>query len=77
MANNRTAGTGAGDDGVIIEFHRVGNAVKVSAVDPQTFLEVSIIAPLNASEREMTQTVLRKLAWVKSKDAALPKGKGR
>ncbi|MFT5540506.1 MAG: hypothetical protein ACI82H_002039, partial [Alphaproteobacteria bacterium] len=52
------------EDGVIVEFHRIGNAVKVSAVDTQTFQEVSIIAPATASEREMTDAVLNKLAWV-------------
>jgi len=58
----------AGDkDGVIVEFHRVGNAVKVSAVDTRTYLEVSILAPATCSEREMTDTVLRKLAYVQKK----------
>jgi hypothetical protein len=58
----------AGDnDEVIVEFHRVGNAVKVSAVDTKTLLEVSILAPTTCSEREMTDTVLRKLAYVQNK----------
>jgi predicted metal-dependent hydrolase len=57
----------AGEDGVIVEFHRIGNAVKVSEVDTQTYLEVSITAPASASEREMTDTVPKKLAWVQSK----------
>lgn len=54
----------AQEDGVIVEFHRVGGAVKVSAIDTRTYEEVSIVAPLNATEREMTDTVLRKLAWL-------------
>ncbi len=40
-----------GNDGdVIVEFQRLGNAVKVSAVDTRTFVEVSIMAPVNATE---------------------------
>jgi len=58
-------------EGVIVEFHRVGNAVKVSAVDTKTYLEVSIMAPVHCSEQEMTDTVLRKLAYVQEK------GRGR
>jgi len=54
-------------DGVIVEFHRVGNAVKVSAVDTNSFLEVSIMAPTTCSEREMIDTVMRKLAYVQKK----------
>lgn len=54
-------------DGVIIEFHQVGNAVKVSAVDTKTYLEVSIVAPVNCSEQEMIDTALRKLAYVAQK----------
>ena len=50
-----------------MEFYRVGNAVKVSAVDTATYMEVSIMAPADCSEREMTDTVLRKLAYVQDK----------
>ncbi len=60
------------DSDAIIEFQRVGNVVKVSAVDTRTFVEVSIMAPANATEEQMTETVMRKLAWVQSKDR--PKG---
>lgn len=49
---------------VIIEFHQVGHAIKVSAVDTKSYLEVSIVAPLDAGEAQMTETVLRKLAYV-------------
>ncbi len=57
-------------EGVIVEFHRVGNAVKVSAVDTKTFLEVSIVAPAHCSEQEMTDSVLRKLAYIQEKERA-------
>lgn len=75
-AKDKTGGA-SGEDGVILEFHRVGNAVKVSAVDTLTMLEVSILAPVTASEREMTDIVMKKLAWVRAKKArerSNPKG---
>lgn len=74
MAGNSGAKGGAGsDEGVIVEFHRIGNAVKVSAVDTRSLLEVSIMAPATASEREMTDVVMKKLAWMKAKNAKSPK----
>ena len=36
---------------VILEFHQVGNFVKVSAVDPRTLTEVSIVGDPAASAR--------------------------
>lgn len=48
----------------IIEFQTIGSTVKVSAVDPVTLVEVSIIAPVKASQREMTAAVLNKLRYV-------------
>lgn len=54
----------------IIEFHRIGNAVKVSAVDTVTHVEVSIIAPARSSEREMTDAVLKKLQYVLARQNA-------
>lgn len=77
MARGRQRGN---DGDVIVEFQRLGNAVKVSAVDTRTYVEVSIMAPVNATEQQMTDTVMRKLAWVQSKDGAggksRPPGKG-
>jgi hypothetical protein len=49
---------------VIIEFQTIGSAVKVSAVDPITLVEVSIVAPVSATKRQMTDTVLNKLRYI-------------
>ncbi len=49
---------------VIVEFHRVGHAVKVSAFDPATLTEVSIVGAANMTEAQLTQAVLRKLDYV-------------
>ena len=61
----------SGDREAIIEFHRLGNAVKVSAVDPVSLTEVSIIAPASLSERQMSANVLRKLDYVMTRGALL------
>jgi hypothetical protein len=48
----------------IIEFKTIGSSVKVSAVDPVTLIEVSIVAPVTATERQMTDAALKKLRYV-------------
>ncbi len=48
----------------IIEFRRIGNAVKVSAVDTVSHVEVSIIAPASSTEQQMTDAVMRKLRYM-------------
>lgn len=52
---------------VIFEFRRVGNAVKVSAVDPVTNTEVSIVGAPGAGERDLKMLALRKLQFVLAK----------
>ena len=52
---------------VIVEFHRVGNSIKVSAIDAKTYVEVSIIAPPDSTKKQMTDTVLQKLNYVLAK----------
>ena len=52
---------------IIIEFHQIGNSVKVSAMDPVTLTEVSIVGPANAGEEVLKRNVLRKLEFVLAK----------
>ncbi|MHA1524638.1 MAG: DUF6898 family protein [Alphaproteobacteria bacterium] len=49
---------------VYIEFHSVGNVVKVSAVDAATGTEVSIMGPANTARAILERNALRKLAYV-------------
>ena len=56
-------------DEIIIEFHRIGGSVKVSAMDPATLTEVSIVGPANAGEETLKRNVLRKLEFVLAKKA--------
>ncbi len=53
----------------LVEFHRMGRQVKVSALDPVSLTEVSIIAPADLGERLMTANALRKLDYVMSRKA--------
>jgi len=60
----------ADQQGYIIEFHRIGNAVKVSAMDPATLTEVSIMGAPGAGDTELTRLAVRKLEYVLAKRAA-------
>ncbi len=57
-------------EGYIIEFHQVGNAVKVSAMDPATLVEVSMVGAPGVGDAELTRLVIRKLEYVIAKRAA-------
>ena len=49
---------------VIIEFYQVGAYVKVSAVDPVTMTEVSIVGAPEVGEEVLTRTAIKKLNYV-------------
>lgn len=51
----------------IVEFHQVGNVMKVSAIDPATMVEVSIVGPVNAGEETLRRNAVRKLQYVLDK----------
>lgn len=52
---------------VLFEFRRLGNVVKVSAVDPVTNTEVSIVGAPAAGEAALKAAAIRKLQWVLSR----------
>jgi hypothetical protein len=58
------------DDGrdVIIEFHQVGDYVKVSAMDTAILTEISIVGDPSVGEAELTRIALRKLKYVLEKN---------
>ena len=55
---------------VIIEFQRIGASLKVTAVDPETLTEVSIVGDPGAGEELLKRTAVRKLDYVLAKRAA-------
>jgi len=71
-AYNRASETGAvmatlNENQVIIEFIRVGAYVKVSAVDPVTGIEASIVGNPASGEATLKRTAFRKLQYVLEK----------
>jgi hypothetical protein len=48
----------------LFEFRRIGGSVKVSAIDPATNTEVSIVGPSAAGQHVLKMVALRKLQWV-------------
>lgn len=55
------------EQGVLIEFRRVGNSVKVSAIDQYTGTEISIVGPHTASEADLSRVAVQKLNYVMAK----------
>lgn len=49
---------------VLIEFHQIGNSVKVTAVDTASLVEVSIVGAANASQEMLKRMAVRKLDYV-------------
>ena len=49
---------------VLIEIYQVGNSVKVSAVDPETGVEVSIVGSPTAGEEILKWTAINKRKFV-------------
>lgn len=45
----------------IIEYYQLGNFMKVSAMDPVTLTETSIVGAANASKYDLAQLAVRKL----------------
>jgi uncharacterized membrane protein len=46
---------------VYFEFIKLGNAVKVTAIDSVTAIEVSVMGPANAAKSDLERVALRKL----------------
>ena len=55
-------------DEVLIEIQQIGSAVKVSAVDPVTLREVSIVGSPSAGEEALKRAAIRKLIYVLNKE---------
>jgi len=49
---------------VILEFHTIGQIVKVSAIDADTGTEVSIQGPASSGEAVLKNSALRRLIYV-------------
>ncbi len=56
-------------EGFIVETTRIGNAIKVTAIDPVSMREVSIVGSPKASPKELSSLAIRKLKYVMERDA--------
>jgi hypothetical protein len=56
-----------GTDRLIVETIRLGNSVKVTVVDPASFLEATVVGPAHAGEQALVQTAIRKLDYLRAK----------
>ncbi len=52
---------------VYFEFQRIGAYVKVTAIDPDTLVEVSVTGAATATEAQLKQLALRRLEFVLAK----------
>jgi hypothetical protein len=50
-----------GEREVYFEFIAIGNAVKVTAIDSVTGIEISTMGPVSASQADLKQLALQKL----------------
>ena len=58
---------------VLIEMRRVGNAIRVAAIDPVSGTEVTMVAPHKAKISDIKRIAARKLAYVLGKKQAAEK----
>ena len=52
---------------VILEFQTIGNSVKVTAIDPESLVEVSLVGSVSAGEQALGRLAVRKLEYVLAK----------
>ena len=65
------------EHGIIIEMIRDGRYVKVSAVDTETGIEVSIVGDPRRGEAALQQAAVRKLRYVMEKRGLADDGERR
>lgn len=66
-ADNEAGNKGGGE--VLLEFQQIGNSVKVTAIDPATLTEVSIVGAVSAGEEALKRTAINKLRYVLDKQS--------
>lgn len=59
-------------EGYIVEYMVVGNSVKVTAFDPITLREVSIVGARNATKEQLAKLAIKKLIYMNEKDIKNP-----
>jgi hypothetical protein len=57
-----------GEASILLEIITIGSSLKVAAVDEETGLEVSFVAPANTSRADLERLARSKLAYVAKKN---------
>ena len=57
----------SGTDNYIIEFTQIGGSIKVTAIDPRTMTEVSIVGGTQYSQEFLGRQAVKKLEYVLTK----------
>jgi hypothetical protein len=57
----------------LLEFYRIGNVVKVTAVDPVSLIEVAIVGDPRAGETALAHAAVRKLRYVLGRRRKAPR----
>lgn len=52
---------------IIIEFHPVGNFMKISAMDTKTLTEISVQGPISTPQNILKRNALKRLEYVLKK----------
>ena len=68
-AQGETDMAGKGDGEVLLEFQRIGNYMKATAIDARTGREVSVAGPATGSRELLTRTAVNKLRFVLAREA--------
>ena len=63
-----TSEEGSGQGRYIIEYVAMGESVKVTAIDPVSSREVSIVGPVKAPRKQLAELAIRKLLYVLNRD---------
>ncbi len=53
---------------VLFEFHHVGSYVRVTAIDPRSNTEITMVGDPTVGEEALKQTAIRKLRYVIAKN---------
>ena len=57
---------------VFLEFQRIGHCVKVTAIDPASLTEVSVMGPPSAGDEILGRNAIKKLAYALGRSGAKP-----
>lgn len=58
---------------VLFEIRKIGNSLKVTAIDPDSGIEAVIVAPSSMNMASVKQQALKKLEYLTNKNSQIPK----